>query len=184
MKTREESLGYLKSNIQNENLIKHCLAVEAAMRHYAKIFGEDQEKWGIAGLLHDIDYEKYPTIDAHSLEGAKMLEAQGYEADIVKAVKSHNRHHGIPIETLMEKTLLAVDELTGLVTASALVRPSKSVMDMEASSVKKKMKDKAFAKNVSREEIIMGAEMIGKPLDEHIKNVIEAMRSVAKELGL
>jgi putative nucleotidyltransferase with HDIG domain len=184
MKTREEASSLLKSYISNENLIKHSLAVEAAMRYYARIFGEDEEKWGITGLLHDFDYEKYPEIEKHSLEGGRILKEEGYGDDIAEAVTSHNRHHGMAPSTLMAKTLLAVDELTGLITAAALVRPSKSVNDLEVKSVSKRMKEKAFAKNVNREEIILGAGLIGKPLDEHIRNVINAMREVSATLGL
>ena len=184
MKTREEALQLLRQNISNENLIKHSMAVEAAMRFYAKAFGEDEEKWGITGLLHDIDYEKHPDISEHSLKGGEILKEAGLEDDIVDAVKSHNRHHGLPLNSLMARTLLAVDELTGLITAAALVRPSKSVNDLEVKSVAKRMKEKAFAKNVNREEIIEGAKEIGKPLDEHIDNVIKAMRAISKELGL
>jgi putative nucleotidyltransferase with HDIG domain len=184
MKTRTDALTLLRSYISNENLIKHCMAVEAAMKYYAALSGEDGEKWGITGLLHDLDYEKFPEISQHSLKSGEILEQDGYDPEIVHAVKAHNRYHNIPLETLLDKTLLAVDELTGLITAAALVRPSKSVSDLEPKSILKRMKEKAFAKNVNREEIILGAELIGKPLEEHIGNVIKAMRGVAKDLGL
>ncbi len=184
MRTRDEAFELLRKYIKNENLIKHCLAVEASMKHYAQLFNEDVEKWGITGLLHDLDYEISPQIEKHSLDGAKILEKEGYENDIILAVKSHNRHHGIPLETKMAKTLLACDELTGLITAAALVRPSKSLMDVKLKSVKKRMKEKAFAKNVNREEIIEGARELNIVLDDHIENVIAAMQSIAKELGL
>lgn len=184
MKSREETLKLLRNNITNENLIKHSLAVEAAMRYYARMLGEDEEKWGIAGLLHDLDYEKCPNIEEHSLIGAQILEKEGYPQDIVAVVKSHNRYHGLPLNDIMAKTLLAVDELTGLIIAASLVRPSKSVTDLEVKSVMKRMKEKAFAKNVNREEIVLGAQNIGRPLEEHIQNVINAMRVIHKEIGL
>lgn len=184
MKTRDQAMELLRKHIRNENLIKHCMAVESAMRHYARLFNEDEEKWALTGLLHDIDYESSPQIEKHSIEGARILKEEGYDEDIVQAVKSHNRHHGLPLDTLMEKTLLAVDELTGLITAAALVRPSKSVNDLKVKSVKKRLKEKAFAKSVNREEIREGAVMIDKQLEEHIQNVIDAMRKISHEIGL
>ena len=154
------------------------------MRRFARQHGEDEERWGAAGLLHDFDYEQHPTLDEHPSVGASVLRERGWPEEIVRAVLSHGDHTGVGRESLMEKTLFAVDELTGLITAVALVRPSKSILDVEPSSVRKKMKDKAFARSVNREDIIKGAQELDVDLNGHIKEVIEAMRSVADELGL
>jgi putative nucleotidyltransferase with HDIG domain len=180
---RESAWILLNEYTKNQNLINHGLAVEAAMAAYAGKFGESIEKWRIVGLLHDFDYEKYPDEIEHSLKGAKILEEKGYPDDIVKAVKSHNPIHNVPRDTLMEKTLAAVDELTGFLIACVLVRPSKSFEDLEPKSVKKKMKDKAFAKNVKREDIIKGAEELGVSLDEHIQFVTNALNGISSILG-
>lgn len=169
---------------QSDSLIKHALAVEAAMRAYARKFGEDEEKWGVVGLIHDFDYEQNPTWDKHVYEGVRILRERGWPEEIVEGVASHASYMNIPRDTPMKKSLFAVDELTGFISAVALVRPSKSVMDVEPSSVRKKMKDKAFARAVSREDIVQGAEAMGIPLDEHIGFVIRAMQSIAEELGL
>ena len=181
---REDGYRLLAEHIKNSNLIKHCLAVEAAMRAYARKFGENEEKWGITGLMHDLDYEEYPGMEAHSLKSAEILAMAGYPADVVEAVKAHNEHHGIPRATLMAKALYAVDELTGLVVAAALVRPTKKIADVKVKSVKKKMKDKSFARNVDREQIKKGAEDLGVDLDEHIQLVIDAMKEICGEMEL
>jgi putative nucleotidyltransferase with HDIG domain len=169
---------------QNDGLVKHGLAVEAAVRAYARKFGEDENKWGIAGLLHDIDYERHPSVEEHGKVGADLLRQHGYPDDVVYAVQAHNDYHGLPRNDLLSKTVYACDELTGLITATALVRPNKSILGLEASSVKKKMKDKAFARGVNREEIIKGAEQLGVDLTEHITFVIHAMEAQADALGL
>jgi putative nucleotidyltransferase with HDIG domain len=182
--SRAEALSVLKEHTQSDSLLKHAFAVEAAMRHYAAHFGEDTERWGVTGLLHDFDYERYPSLDDHPFKGAEILRARGYDAELVDTILSHAERTGVPRTTLMRKALFAVDELCGFVTAVTLVRPSKKIDEVEPSSVKKKLKDKAFARNVSREDITSGAELIGIPLDTHIQNVIAAMRGVATELGL
>jgi putative nucleotidyltransferase with HDIG domain len=168
----------------SDSLRKHGLAVEAAMRHIARRQGEDEEKWGVVGLIHDFDYEQHPTLAEHPLVGAAILRERGWPEEITRAVLSHGDHTGVSRESPMEKTLFAVDELTGLITAVALVRPSKSILDVEPSSVRKKMRDKAFARSVSREDIVKGAEELGVDLSTHIGEVISAMQSVADELGL
>ncbi|MGE5618614.1 MAG: HDIG domain-containing metalloprotein [Sphingomonadaceae bacterium] len=182
--TREDAMKLLTEFTQSDSLIKHALAVEAAMRAYARKFGEDEEKWGVVGLIHDFDYEQNPTWDKHVYEGVRILRERGWPEEIVEGVASHASYMNIPRDTPMKKSLFAVDELTGFISAVALVRPSKSVMDVEPSSVRKKMKDKAFARAVSREDIVQGAEAMGIPLDEHIGFVIRAMQSIAEELGL
>ncbi|MHB0868746.1 MAG: HDIG domain-containing metalloprotein, partial [Chloroflexota bacterium] len=164
--TREEAMKLLTEFTRSDSLIKHALAVEAAMRAYARKFGEDEEKWGVVGLIHDFDYEQNPTWEKHVYEGVRILRERGWPEEIVEAMASHANYMGIPRDTLMKKTLFAVDELTGFISAVALVRPSKSVMDVEPSSVRKKMKDKAFARSVSREDILAGAEAMGIPLEE------------------
>ena len=169
---------------QSESLRKHMLAVEACMRAYARRFGEDEEKWAIAGLLHDFDYEKYPTPQEHPFVGNKILEERGYPEEIRRAILSHADYSGVKRETKMEKVLYACDELAGFITASALVKPNKSLAEVEAKSVRKKMKDKAFARSVNRDDIINGAADLGVDLEEHIAFCIEAMKSVAPELGL
>jgi len=174
----------LREWTQGEGLRKHALAVEAAMRAYARRFGEDQERWGIVGLLHDFDYERYPSLDDHPFKGREVLERLGYPPDVIHAIQSHAERTGVPRVSRMDKALYAVDELCGFITAAALIRPSQSVLDLEAASVRKRMKDKAFARNVKREDIIRGAEELGVPLDEHIAFVIEAMRGVADALTL
>lgn len=182
--TRAEAWELLREHTQGEGLIRHALAVEAAMRAYARRFGADEETWGVVGLLHDFDYEKGPDPKDHPSRGAGILRARGVSEEIVTAILSHAEYLAIPRTTPLMKTLFAVDELCGFITAAALIRPSKSVLDLEAASVKKRMKDKAFARNVKREDIVGGAEALGVPLDEHIQFVIEAMRTVADALGL
>ena len=186
---RADALALLHEFTASDSLRKHMLAVEAAMRAYAGKWSEDADRWGLAGLMHDFDYEKWPNAshaaDAeHPAEGVRLLRSRGYPEDVLQAILGHATYTGVKRETHMAKALFAVDELTGLITAAALVRPSKSVLDLEASSVKKKMKDKAFARGVSREDVTSGAEEIGVPLDDHITFVIGAMRGVAPSLGL
>jgi putative nucleotidyltransferase with HDIG domain len=182
---RQATWELLTEYTKNESLLKHALAVEAALRAYAGKFGEDPETWGIVGLIHDFDYERYPSAEAgHPFKGAEVLREKGYPDFVVKAVLSHADYSGVPRETPLEKTLFACDELCGFITAAALVRPSKSVLDLEASSVRKRMKDKAFARNVKREDIVKGAEGLGVDLTEHITFVIKAMQGIADELGL
>lgn len=180
---RQQALDILHEYVKNENLIRHMLAVEAAMRYYAEKFNQDPEQWGIAGLLHDFDYEIHPTLESHPQDGAPILRQKGVPEEIVRAALSHANHTGVPRETLMEKALYACDEITGLIIAVALVRPSRSLDDLEISSVKKKWKDKAFATGANRQEIEKGAQELGIDLWEHVGNVIQAMRRVAKELG-
>jgi len=182
--TREQAWATLTEYTKSEALLRHALAVEAAVRAYAGKFGENEELWGIAGLLHDFDYEIHPTLDKHPQEGAKILRERGVPEDIIRAALSHAEHLGLSRDSMMEKTLYAVDELSGFVIAVALVRPSKSILDVEPSSVRKKMKDKAFARAVNREDIVNGAEAMGVDLNEHIAAVIEALKGVADELGL
>ncbi len=181
---RQDAWELLCEYTKSEGLRKHALAVEAAMRHFARKRGEDEEKWAIVGLLHDFDYEIHPTLDKHPAEGASILRERGWPEEIIHAVLSHADHTGVERVSAMEKTLFAVDELSGFVTAVALVRPNKSVFEVEPSSVRKKMKDKAFARSVNRDDIIKGAEGLGVDLNAHIAEVIEAMWGVADELGL
>jgi putative nucleotidyltransferase with HDIG domain len=167
-----------------ESLRKHMLAVEAAVRGYARQFGEDEDDWGVVALLHDFDYERYPDQENHPYRGVEVLEARGYPEWVTRAILSHADYSGVPRESRLEKTLYACDEMAGIVTAAALVRPSKSILDLEASSVIKRMKDKAFARAVNREDLRRGAEELGLPLDQHIANVIVFMREQADALGL
>jgi putative nucleotidyltransferase with HDIG domain len=187
--TRDEALSLMHSFTQSESLRKHMLAVEAAMRAYAERSGGDVERWGLAGLMHDFDYERWPNAghsptQEHPAEGVRLLRERGYPEDVLEAILGHATYTGVPRETPMARTLFAVDELTGLITATALVKPSRSVHEVDASSVRKKMKDKAFARGVSREDVLHGAEELGVDLDEHIQFVIVAMRGVAPSLGL
>jgi putative nucleotidyltransferase with HDIG domain len=168
----------------SESLRRHMLSVEAAMRAYAERFREDVEMWGITGLIHDFDYERHPSAEEHPFVGVRHLEALGYPPEMLHAILAHADYSGVSRDTSLDKTLFAVDELTGFVTAAALVRPDKSIANLEAKSVRKRMKDKAFARQVSREDIIEGAELLQIDLDEHISFVIDAMRSKANELGL
>lgn len=187
--SRDEAVAVLTEYTASDSLRKHMFAVEAAMRAYATRFGEDPDRWGITGLLHDFDYERYPNAghsatSEHPSEGVKLLRERGYPDDVLQAILGHATYTGVARETQMAKCLFAVDELTGLITATALVKPSKSVHDVDARSVRKKMKDKAFARGVSREDVLTGASELGVDLDEHIQFVIEAMRGVAPSLGL
>jgi len=181
---RAEALAIVHEYTRNPNLVRHMLAVEAAMRAYARRLGEDEELWGVTGLLHDFDWEIHPNAEQHPTEGAKILEARGVPPVVIRAILSHAEYLDVPRQSLMEKTLFAVDELTGFITACALVRPSRSIMDLDVASVKKKFKDKAFARGVHRENIFRGVEELGVDLDEHIAFVIEAMRGIADDLGL
>src|SRR3954467_6365894 len=184
MNDRSAAWGLLCEYTQGESLRKHALAVEACMRAYAKKFAEDEEKYGLTGLLHDFDYEKYPTPAEHPFVGNKILEERGWPEDIRCAILSHAEYSGVPRQTNMEKALFACDELAGFITATALVKPGKSLAEVEAKSVRKKMKDKAFARSVSRDDIIKGAAELGVELEEHIAFCIAAMKGIAKELGL
>jgi putative nucleotidyltransferase with HDIG domain len=189
MPTRDDAWKLLCQYTQSENLRKHMLAVEACVRAYARKHGADENLWGIVGLLHDFDYERWPNNDhapdrEHPAEGAKILREQGYGEEIIRAILSHAEYSGVPRQTALEHTLFACDELAGFLTACAYVRPSKSILDLEVSSVKKRMKDKAFARGVSREDVIKGAQELGVPLDEHIAFCIAAMREQADALGL
>lgn len=188
-RNREEALALLKEYTKNENLIKHMLAVEAAMRAYAKKFRQDEEQWGIVGLLHDFDYEKYPNqehhpTDGHPSVGVKILRERGFPEEICQAILGHANYTGVPRESLMAKALYACDDLTGLIVAVALVRPSKKIAEVTVESVKKKWNDKAFARGVNREDIERGAQELGVPLDEHIDTVLKAMQGIADRLGL
>jgi putative nucleotidyltransferase with HDIG domain len=169
---------------QSESLRKHALAVEACMRAYARKLGGDENLWAVVGLLHDFDYEKYPSLEDHPYRGNEILKARGYSDEICKAILSHADYTGVPRATPMEKALFACDELAGFITACALVKPGKSLAEVEASSVKRKMKDKAFARSVNRNDITSGATELGVDLEQHIAFCIEAMRSIASELGL
>jgi len=187
--TREETLALMQEYTASDSLRKHMLAVEGAMRAYARKFGEDEERWGITGLIHDFDYERYPNnahspTEEHPAEGVRILRARGYPEDILEAILGHAQYCNTPRTSTMAKSLFAVDELTGLITATALVRPTRSVMEVEAKSVKKKMKDKAFARGVNRDDVINGANELGVDLDEHISFVIAAMQARAADLGL
>jgi putative nucleotidyltransferase with HDIG domain len=168
----------------SDSLRKHALAVEAAVRGYARKFGEDEEAWGSVALLHDLDYERYPTSADHPFRGCEELQRRGYPDWFTRAILSHADYSGIPRESLLERTLYACDEMAGFVTAAALVRPTKSILDLEAASVLKRMKDKAFARAVSRDDLRRGAEELGLPLKEHVANVIDFMRNSADRLGL
>lgn len=187
--TRADALALMHDFTQSESLRKHMYSVEAAMRAYATEFGEDVERWGLAGLMHDFDYEKWPNADhaadaEHPAEGVRLLRARGYPEDVLQAILGHAQYTGVARESRMARTLFAVDELTGLITATALVKPSKSVHDVDARSVLKKMKDKAFARGVSREDVVNGAAELGVELEPHIQFVIGAMQARATELGL
>ncbi|MFQ5708400.1 MAG: HD domain-containing protein [bacterium] len=181
---REEAWELMTHYTKSENLRKHMLAVEAAMRFYARKFGEDEDKWAVVGLLHDFDYELHPSKEEHPFVGVSILKEKGMPEEITRAILAHAEYTGVVPESNMEKTLFAVDELTGFIVAVALVRPTKSLMEVKVKSVKKKMKDKAFARNVSREDIQKGAEMLALSLEEHIDNVVQAMQSISGELGL
>ena len=182
--SRDDAWAIVTEYTQSESLRKHMLGVEAAVRGYARQFGEDEDDWGAVALLHDFDYERYPDQQNHPFRGVEILKAKGYPEWVTRAILSHAEYSGVSRETRLEKTLWACDELSGFITAASLVRPSKSILDLEASSVVKRMKDKAFARNVSRDDLRRGAEEMGLPLDQHITNVIAFMREKADLLGL
>lgn len=184
MINRESAWQLLTEYTPSESLRKHARAVEACMRAYARKFGEDEEKWGLTGLLHDFDYERWPSAEDHPFRGNEILTKLGYPEDIKRAILSHADYSGVKRETPMEKILYACDELAGLITAAALVKPNKSLAEVDAPSIRRKMKDKAFARSVNRQDIINGAADLGVDLDQHITFCIEAMHGIAKELGL
>jgi putative nucleotidyltransferase with HDIG domain len=180
---REDAWSLLCQYTKSENLRRHALAVEACMRAYARKFGEDEEKWGIAGLLHDFDYELYPNAPDHPLKGSEILANLGYPEDMRRAILAHADYTGVPRDTLMAKSLFACDELAGFITACALVRPDR-IQGLEPSSVRKRMKDKAFARAVRREDIIQGAQELGVDTNDHIALCISAMREIGEQIGL
>lgn len=184
MYDREHAWSLLTEFTASENLRKHALAVEACMRAYARKYGEEEDQWGITGLIHDFDYEKHPTAEEHPFVGNKILEERGWPEMIRRAILSHAQYSGVPRVSNMERALFACDELAGLITATALVKPGKSLAEVDAKSVRKKMKDKAFARSVSRQDIMQGAQELGVDLDEHIAFCIAAMKGIADDLGL
>src|SRR4051794_11003558 len=182
---RQDAWALLNEYTKSESLLKHALAVEASVRGYARKFGEDEEGWGMTALLHDFDYERWPTLGDHPVKGSEILREKGYPEWLIRAILSHAQEvTGVARDSLLEKTLFACDEMSGFVTAAALVRPSKSVLDLEAKSVMKRMKDKAFARGCKREDLTAGAATLGLPLEEHVTNVIGFMREQADALGL
>ena len=182
--SREDAWALMTEHTQGESLRKHMLAVEAAVRGYARLWGENETEWGVVALLHDFDYERWPDQTNHPFRGVEILKERGYPEWVTRAILSHAEYSGVPRESRLEHTLFACDEMSGIVTAAALVRPSKSIMDLEAGSVIKRMKDKAFARAVNRDDLRKGADEIGLPLDQHITNVIAFMRVEADALGL
>lgn len=187
--SRDEALALVHEYTASDSLRKHMLSVEAAMRAYAERYGEDPDRWGLTGLIHDFDYERFPNsahspTEDHPSHGVRILRERGYPEDVCVAILGHATYCGVPRETRMARALFAVDELTGLITATALVRPSRSVLEVDSRSVRKKMKDKAFARGVSREDVVQGAAELGVELDEHIQFVVEAMQRRAAVLGL
>jgi putative nucleotidyltransferase with HDIG domain len=181
---RQSAWGLLTEFTQSESLRKHALAVEACMRAYSRQHGADEEKWGVVGLIHDFDYEKYPSLDDHPMRGSEILQQRGWPEEIRRAILSHADHTGVARQSRLEHALFACDELTGFITAVALVKPGKSLAEVDARSVRKKMKDKAFARSVSRDDITRGAKELGVELEQHIAFCIEAMKGIAGELGL
>ena len=181
---RDAAWQLLTEYTKGDSLLKHALAVEAAVRGYARTFNEDEAGWGVVALLHDFDYERWPSLDDHPYRGSEILRERRYPEWVIRAILSHADYTGVPREGPLEKTLFACDEMAGFITAAALVRPSKSLLDLEASSVVKRMKDKAFARAVKREDLRIGAEILGLPLETHIANVIGFMRERADALGL
>jgi putative nucleotidyltransferase with HDIG domain len=187
--SRADALALMQEFTASESLRKHMLGVEAAMRAYAEHFGEDPERWGLAGLIHDFDYERYPNAahsatEEHPSWGVGLLRERGWPEDVLQAILGHATYTGVPRESRMAKTLFAVDELSGLITATALVKPTKSIHDVDAKSVRKKMKDKPFAKGVNRDDVLLGTQEMGVDLEQHIQFVIDAMRRVAGAIGL
>jgi putative nucleotidyltransferase with HDIG domain len=184
MSDREAAWCLLTEFTQSESLRKHALSVEACMRAYSRKFSGDEQLWGIVGLLHDFDYDKYPSLEDHPYKGCEILKDRGYSEEIRKAILSHAEYTGVTRDTPMEKALFACDELAGFITACALIKPGKSLAEVDVKSVRKRMKDKAFARKVNREDIINGAASLGADLDEHIAFCLEALKSIAAELGL
>ncbi len=183
--SRQEALALLQEFTKSENLRRHGLAVEAAMRAYARRLGEDEELWGVVGLLHDFDYESHPAMEEHPWAGVEILKERGWDdPELIHGILAHAPHTGTARESLLDKAIFACDEITGFITAVALVRPSKKLEDVKVKSIKKKMKDKAFAAAVSRDDIRKGAEELGVELDEHLQVVLEAMKGIAGDLGL
>ena len=183
-KTREDAWQLVQENVKNEGLRKHMLSVEGAMRAYAPLYDGDPEYWGILGLMHDWDWELHPTMDEHPMEGVKMLREMGWPEDFLRSILSHATYANVPRTEYQDRALFACDELCGLIVASALVKPNRSLAEVDARSVMKKMKDKAFARNVNREDIIQGASELGRPLEEHIEFVVRALQGISNELGL
>jgi len=181
---RDAAWGLLCEYTQSESLRKHAMAVEACLRAYARKFGEDDNYWGLVGLLHDFDYERWPSLQDHPFKGSEILRERGYPEEFRRAILSHAEYSGVPRQSKLEKALFACDELAGFITASALVKPNKSLAEVEAKSVRKKMKDKAFARSVNRDDIVNGAADLGVDLEEHITFCIEAMKGIAEQLGL
>jgi len=182
--TRDQALALVHEWIQNPNLRKHCYAVEAAMRAYARKFGEDEERWGITGLVHDFDWERHPDLERHPMAGVAFLRSQGWPDDVCRAVLGHAEHSGVPRDTPMARALFACDELSGFLVACALMTPNKSLAEVEVPSVRKKLKRVDFARNVNRDDIVNGTAELGVDLDEHIAFVLDAMRGIHTELGL
>jgi len=182
--TREQAYDLLTTHTQNPNLVKHALCVEAAMRGYARRFEGDEDTWGITGLLHDFDYEQHPSLEEHPFVGAEILRGLDYPDEIIEAILGHSDHTGVARTTPMARSLYAVDELTGFIVACALVRPSKSLLDLPVKSITKKFKDKAFCRPIDRGHLRAAAEEIDVPMRDHVENVLEAMRGIASELGL
>ena len=181
---RNAAWQLLTEYTKSDSLLKHAMGVEAAVRGYARTFGANEDEWGVVALLHDFDYERWPSLDDHPFRGCEILKEKGYPEWVTRAILSHAEYSGVPRESQLEKTLWACDEMAGFITAASLVRPSKSILDLETSSVIKRMKDKAFARGVKRDDLRKGAEELGLPLDEHIGNVIRFMRERADALGL
>lgn len=182
--SREAAWSLLTEYTQSESLRKHALAVEACLRAYARKFGEEEEEWGVVGLIHDFDYDKYPSLEDHPMRGSEILEQRGWPEEIRRAILSHADHTGVARQSRLEHALFACDELAGFITAVALVKPGKSLAEVDARSVRKKMKDKAFARSVNREDITKGAQELGVDLEQHIAFCIEAMKGIAAELEL
>ena len=182
--TREQALALLHEWIQNANLRKHCYAVEAAMRAYARKFGEDEDRWGLTGLIHDFDWERHPDLERHPVKGVEVLRSLGWPEDVCRAVLGHAPHTGVPRDTRMAQVIYACDELSGFLVACALMTPGKRLAEVEVPSVRKKMKRVDFARNVNRDDIVQGAAELGVDLDEHILFTLEAMRGIHAELGL
>lgn len=182
--TRKNGWNLLTKYVKGDTLIRHCLSVEACMREYARIFGEDVQYWGFVGLIHDFDFEMHPTLDQHPQDGAPILREEGVPEEVIQDILSHADHLDVPRDTRLRQTLAAVDELSSFVVAVALVRPTKSLDDVKPRSVRKKMKDKAFARAVNREEMLRNAELLGVEFDEHVNNVIAGLKPIANQLGL